>query len=169
MNIVGIDPGLTGALAFFVNYGFDMKMLYVKDAPRLDLGRGQLDAHGIAGMLKEFGCKDLLVVIERQQAMPFLAVDKKTGLAKKQGAVSAFKTGYGYGIYMGILAALGISHAVVGAQTWQKEMYQGAVGAGKERSLYVVKQLFPDLIIPKGKHGRADAVLIAEYGRREFL
>lgn len=155
MRIVGIDPGLSGAIASLSSSGDELGLVSVHDAPRLDAGRGTLSSSEIIGILEI--ASPGLVVIERQQAMP------------KQGVSSTFKTGYGFGLYMGILAALRLRHVVVAARVWQVEMYQGAVGEGKDRSLYVCGQLWPGYTIPKSKHGRADALLIAEYGRRKLV
>jgi hypothetical protein len=161
VKVVGIDPGLTGGIA--VLYG---EKVLVMDAPRLDAGRGALDAAVIVRILKTV--KPDLVVIERQQAMPLLGKQPCPACKRmpSQGIASTFTTGYGFGLYNGILAALGLKHVIVSARVWQTLMYQGAVGQGKERSLYVSSQLFPGIVLKKSQHGRADALLIAEYGRR---
>lgn len=170
MRILGIDPGLTGALAFIDIEEGGRRLVGLVNAPRLESGLGMLDVQELVKVIgNNMDTKtNGLVVIERQQAMPYLMVDKN-GKEKRQGSASTFKTGMGYGIYLGILGALELPHAIVGAQTWQKEMYQGAVGEGKDRSIYIAQQLFPDLKFKKSHHGRADALLIAEYGRRRLI
>lgn len=154
MIIAGVDPGLTGAVALMD--GLTGGLTRVIDAPRLKKGKGlgELDAGALAGIFREW--RPYLVVLERQQAMP------------GQGVSSSFKNGMGYGTYRGILVGLDLKLAVVSAQVWQKEMFQGAAGEGKERSIYVAKDLFPHVTWLKSKHGRSDAALIAEYGRRRL-
>jgi crossover junction endodeoxyribonuclease RuvC len=147
MRILGIDPGLTGALALL-----DGERMDVVDAPRLAVSRGMLDVPEIVRLISEW--KPALAVLERQQAMP------------GQGVSSTFKTGYGYGVYVGVLTALHVPFLLVSPRVWQRELYQGAVGEGKDRSLYVAAQLFPTFPLRRSQHGRADALLIAEYGRR---
>lgn len=166
MKIVGIDPGLSGAIALLGKGS----RTHIWDTPTLavKVGKGQriYDAQSMVELLRQI--KPDFVVLERQQAMVGFRKNPQTGLAEKvtQGASSTFKTGYGYGLWLGILIGMGIPHLVVSPQTWQKEMYQGAVGEGKARSMYVAGQLFPGIHILKSKYGWADALLLAEYGRR---
>lgn len=161
-RVVGIDPGLTGAIAMIYPRDKEVRKVVVA-APRLDAGKGMLDAAKIVNVFKIL--KPDVVIIERQQAMPFERKDKK-GKMIRQGATSTFKTGYGFGLYMGILVGMGFSTVVVGSQRWQKVMYQGAAGKGKERSMFICGQLWPGLKLKKSENGKADALLMAEYGRR---
>lgn len=162
MSVVGIDPGLNGALAVLG------AAVTVWDAPRLDVGKGMLDAALIVTWLRQQ--QPDLVVVEKQQAMPRFRRNLETGKSEKidQGVVSSFTTGYGFGLYVGILEGLGLRYAVVAPQAWQKELYAGMPGVGKERSLLAASRLWPHIKIPKSKHGRADSLLIAEFGRRRF-
>jgi len=157
VKICGVDPGLTGAIAFIdESLGKSLADFTIVDAPRMKVGRGggALSGTVLAATLRD-AAPDL-VVIERQQAMP------------RQGVSSTFKIGYGAGLYLGICIALGLRVTVVHPRVWQREMYQGAEGEGKDRSLFVARLLFPTADLPRGKSGRADALLLAEYGRRKF-
>lgn len=162
MRIIGIDPGLNGALAIF---GFAVTVI---DAPRLDVGKGMLDVAAIAAWLRQQ--QPDLVVVEKQQAMALW--DKPPcptcGRRPSQGVSSTFTTGYGFGLYVGALEGIGVRYAVVTPQAWQKELYAGMPGVGKERSLLAASRLWPGIKIPKSRHGRADALLIAEFGRRKL-
>jgi hypothetical protein len=116
--------------------------------------RRDYDVPGMVQLLKALS-KNTHVFIERQQARP------------EAGSASVFKVGVGYGLWLGILATLGLPHTVVSPQVWQREMYLGAVNAeGKDRSLLVASRLWPNFHIPRSRHDWADALLIAEYGRR---
>jgi len=156
MIIVGIDPGLTGAVARMGTSGLSVS---IHDTPSFVINgrRRDYDVPGMIAMLNRGYISDdgsVHVFIERQQSRP------------EAGVASTFKIGYGYGLWMGIVAAWGWKCTVVSPQVWQKEMYQGAVGEGKERSLLIASRLWPGIVIPKSRHDRADALLIAEYGRR---
>jgi hypothetical protein len=100
------------------------------------------------------------VYIERQQAMP------------KQGVSSTFSTGYGFGLWIGMLVALRLPYTVVGPREWQKDMLAGTTGDTKARSILRALQLYPGLPLtrPNGRKptldGVADAALIATYGLR---
>ncbi len=147
---IGIDPGKTGCVAI------------------LDSGSG-LDLHPIPVDGKEyniFGMKNILtiykefktvVVIERAQCMP------------KQGSVSAFTFGKGYGIWLGILGCLELPHIIVHSRVWTKCLLAGAPGEGKERNFNVATRLFPQWQPELRKEWQyADAILLAEYARRLY-
>lgn len=159
-HVVGIDPGLTGAVAVLDMGG---KVVRVEDTPSFLLNGKRRD-YDVPGMVKlfdwlwaEYPDRSVHFFVERQQSRP------------EQGVASVFKIGFGFGLWLGILTAWGVPHTVVSPQTWQCVMYQGAVGEGKERSLLIASRLWPDFAIPKSRHDRADALLIGEYGRRTLL
>jgi crossover junction endodeoxyribonuclease RuvC len=96
-------------------------------------------------------------VIEAQQAMP------------GQGVTSMFSVGQRYGLLTGLLIGLQIPFEAVRPQAWMR-----ALGippkADKRAHVERALSLFPTAEVtgPRGgmKDGRADALLIAEYGRR---
>lgn len=158
--IIGIDPGVGGAVAAMYGHG---ALIRVDDTPALwaTVGRSKRRVYDITAMCtlisRHAGDGVLInVFLEQQQAMP------------KQGVTSMFSTGYGYGLWAGILAGLGVPHTVVAPRRWQTVMLAGP-GSPKVRSLVTAARLFPRCVIPKSRHGRADALLIAEYGRRVLL
>lgn len=150
--IIGIDPGLDGALAVLNPSG---QVIDVIDTPTVTIKGSRRDYYipGIFDLLRVHMI-DAMVWVERQQAFP------------QQGVASTFRTGMGYGIWLGLLAGMGIRHEVVSPQVWQREMYAGVEGDGKDRSLLAAARLWPHVTIPRSRHGRADALLIAEWGRR---
>jgi len=87
----------------------------------------------------------------------------------KQGVASTFKFGTNYGIWRGILAAFEIPFYTVGVHQWQKGVIQKA--QDKKPALAAASRLFPtaELYGPRGggKDGRADALLIAHWCRRQ--
>ena len=79
-----------------------------------------------------------------------------------------FSMGQGLGIWKGIFAALGIPCDMVTPQRWKKLLMDG-MGKKKDASRLRASQLFPDVGFPRKKdHGRAEALLIAEYLRRSL-
>jgi len=96
--------------------------------------------------------------VEKQQAFP------------GQGVVSMFTAGKNYGVILGILQALQVPYEEVPAQRW-KRVFGIALNLPKrERKVLAIekaKALFPALREAIGNHdGKAEALLIAEYGRR---
>jgi len=154
---IGIDPGVGGAVAALDGRG---RLVALDDTPTIMVrsGRRQRRAYDVAAMRAAVsrcaaGGTAAHAVIEHQRAMP------------KQGVASMFSTGYGYGLWVGLLAGLGIPHTVVEPQRWQAAMLLGR-GDPKARALLAASRLFPSIVIPRTRHGRADALLLAEYGRR---
>lgn len=107
-----------------------------------------------------------LVTIERAQAMPSF----KGGKMIPQGAVSAFASGEGFGIWQGILAALAVPYQIVSAQTWKAQLLAGQPKT-KEAVVPAICRIYPaaaaHLRGPKGGLyvDRADALFLAHFGR----
>ena len=150
MLISGVDIGKKGAIAF-INSKTLRAEVYAMPEDFLEV---------ISLFERKLQEDMLLVLVEKQQAFP------------KQGVVSTFKLGIQYGMILGILKALKIPYEEISAKKWQKVML-GNYGKKirkeiKQLSLEKAKSLFPYLDI--GRHdGKADALLIAEYGRRILL
>jgi crossover junction endodeoxyribonuclease RuvC len=154
MIILGIDPGLSGALAL---YDTSEQTVEVFDMPVLELVRngkkkGEVSAQALANLLAATTIKAAFV--ERVNAMP------------GQGVTSVFSFGRSTGIVEGILAAYDIPTTLVTPQAWQKAVGQRA---GKDGSRERAMQLFPaqvGLFQRKKDDGRSDAALIAYYGAK---
>lgn len=83
------------------------------------------------------------------------------------GNTGAFKFGKGYGIWLGILGTMRIKLNFVRPQVWKKEF--GLLKKEKDAARLKAIKLFPqikDQLTRKKDVDRADALLIAEYGRR---
>jgi len=98
-----------------------------------------------------------LVVLEQQQPMP------------GQGVTSTYSTGYGFGLWEGVCAGLGLPALRVRPQRWQKVVLAGCPGEGKERAVRAVEALLPDFDLTPGRRrkpheGLADACCLALYG-----
>lgn len=160
MIIVGIDPGLDGAIASLNG----TTLIAVDDTPTFSAGNAKraLDAHGMRELLKrhcgEAYPHEVLVAIESQTAMP------------KQGVASTFKTGRGFGLWEGLVIGLGMQLQLAIPKMWKAEILVGFNAKDKASSRIVCQNLFPDAAteIERVKdHGRAEAILIAEYARRK--
>jgi crossover junction endodeoxyribonuclease RuvC len=154
--ILGIDPGLSGALAL---YDTAEGSVEVFDMPVLELVRNgkkkrEVSAQALANQLAGRNVK--AAFLERVNAMP------------GQGVTSVFSFGRSLGIVEGVLAAYDIPTTLVTPQAWQKAVGQRA---GKDGSRERVMQLFPaqvDLFQRKKDDGRSDAALIAYYGAKSL-
>jgi len=153
MNIIGIDPGVTGAVAIISRSGVG---LYDTPTALVKVGktaRTEYMPAEMAALLR--GERNAHVFIEKVGAMP------------GQGVTSMFGFGKGFGLWLGILSALEIPYTLVTPQAWKKLMMSGM--ADKDAARTRAQQLFPGAaaaLSRKKDIGRADALLIAEYGRR---
>ena len=159
MNYIGIDPGLSGGIAF-INSGDHFAFVM----PTISLSKKQvLDNLTVSQLFSGLDHTQCYAILEQQQAMP------------KQGVTSMFSIGYGFGALKQCLVDFTIPHEVVRAQIWQKEFgISGRKGNTKTQALRICQDLFPYLILlatersKKPHEGIVDAVLIAEYARRRF-
>lgn len=158
MIYAGIDPGLEGAVAV-IDTGDDPIDIDFHDTPTYQDGRRtRIDVGRCAGLIRTLQTAGLThVTIEKVTSSP------------QMGVVSAWSFGMGFGVWLGILAALGVPHALVSPQTWKKAM-MGGEPKEKGASRVVAARLYPlqteESLSRKKDHNRADALLLAEYGRR---
>lgn len=138
--ILGIDPGKTGGISFISNiHPFAIAHKVSNLTPR-----------DIVDLLMSRDPTSAKCYIERVHSMP------------GQGVRSMFTFGQNFGTYIGILTALKIPFTYVSPGTWQRVM--GCLSKGdKNVTKRKAQELFPSLTIT---HATADALLIAEYGRR---
>ncbi|KAK8513394.1 hypothetical protein V6N12_052583 [Hibiscus sabdariffa] len=76
--------------------------------------------------------------------------------------------GFGYGLWIGVLVASGFSVIPVPSLSWKKEFELTGAGSTKDDSRRLASTLFPslsDMLKRKKDHGRAEALLIAAYGK----
>lgn len=173
MIYIGIDPGLTGALA--VIYGEDGPVR-VYDAPvfkttkRVKVTKttekvrkkSELSEQAMAQLIRE-------IVFDGPTKLAACAAIERVHAMPKAGASGMFSFGTGYGLWRGVLAGLGVPFDIVEPSRWKKEMMNG-MGKQKQAAMFRALQLFPALApdIRLKKHdGRAEALLIAEYRRRQ--
>jgi hypothetical protein len=153
---IGIDPGLSGAVAVLTADG-TLEALY--DTPTLTLAtsrgrRQEYDVPGLVALLGPYTGSQTHVIIEEAQAMP------------GQGTRSMFTCGLGMGIWLGVLAALQLPYRRVRPQIWKKAM---GLKADKEQARLRAMQLFPNADLRRKKHhNRAEALLLALYGQRHI-
>ena len=136
-TIIGIDPGATGAIAMI------QPMVEVWDMPSTP--------HDLATLMRTFDANTTRVYVEKQWARP------------TDGKTIAFTLGQGYGEIVGVLATLGVAFHLVAPATWKR-----ALGVTeKADSRRKAQELYPTAPLSRVKdHGRAEALLIAEWGRR---
>ena len=148
---IGIDPGMTGAIAMIADNG--TTVLHLQDMPDDELAFHEL-GRDLSERLADRGISLEAVFLEKVSAMP------------KQGVSSTFKFGMSFGMARLWACSLDAPMYFVTPQKWQKVL-DSAGGKQKDRSLLFARRRWPgaDLRLKK-HHNRADALCIAEYGRR---
>lgn len=157
MAYIGIDPGLTGAIAL-INENNAEPLVW--DMPTVASGKGvvkqEVCAVSLARTLEAFaGFGGSRAILERTNAMP------------GQGVASMFSMGVSRGVVLGVMGALLIPYEEVAPSQWKKHF--GLIGADKDMSRRLALQLYPQLakqLARKKDHNRAEAVLLATYLQR---
>lgn len=151
MRWIGIDPGLTGALAVVEDPGV------LKDVCPMPSMSGRVVPVVLKQILETWSedTEQLLVLIEDVHSMP------------GQGVASTFKFGQAYGTAIGVVGAMGLPMDFVTPQKW-KRLFT-LTGKDKDASRAKATELWPSMRqhwSRKSDNGMSDAALIAEYGRR---
>lgn len=152
--ILGIDPGLTGALALF---NPDTGALEVHDVPTHKLMRGgkakgEVDVYALANLLDLLASDVKVAWIEQVHSLP------------GQGVSSVFSFGKTTGILIGTVAAHFVRIEQVPPAVWKRVL---KVPAAKDGARARASQVFPrfaHLWARAKDDGRAEASLIAYYG-----
>ena len=153
MKIIGIDPGLNGAIVIMENN----KVLSVFDMPVMSEGKKnkrQLNSAQLTRIIKEntLTNDDINVVVEQVNAMP------------GQGVTSMFNFGQTFGAIKGVCAALELPIFFVRPAKWKKHFE--LINASKDSSRTKVIEMYPTLsnVLAKKKDvNKSDAILIARY------
>ncbi len=153
MKIIGIDPGLSGAIAILK----DNKVLKIFDIPVMSEGKKnkkQLNSAQLVNLIKEntINDEDVAVVVEQVNAMP------------GQGVTSMFNFGQTFGAIKGICAALNLPIFFVRPSKWKKHFE--LINSSKDASRTKTIEMYPSLssqLAKKKDVNKSDAILIARY------
>jgi crossover junction endodeoxyribonuclease RuvC len=166
MIVIGIDPGLTGAIATY--HKESDTFLSVDDMPvqRRSYGEG----NELCYVELNLGFSAILALTDHNYPMqPIKAVIENVGTMPKQGVVSAFQFGQVNGALKAMLAVYAIEYILLHPTVWKKDF--GLVGSTKEDGLKLVRAAYPKqqpyLNLAK-HHNRADAMMIAVAGAKRL-
>ena len=155
MLIIGIDPGINGAICFFDNG----KILDVIEMPKMVDGKKNKKQVNSAQIYNEITERtyskdkyDIRVVIEQVSAMP------------GQGVTSMFNFGQSFGILKGVCSAMQLPMYFIRPAKWKK--YFGLLKSEKDASRTKAIEMFPYFsseLSKKKDSNKADAILIASF------
>ena len=150
MIYVGIDPGLSGAVAFLPEaVSTDMPVIALS---KTGFVKNAVDVYGLATLLllRPGAIGPVKVFLERVHAFP------------GQGSSSMFSLGMSFWGAAGVVAALGLELVLVEPRAWKAHF---KLNADKELARALAQRLYPGVELSRKKdHGRAEALLIARYG-----
>ncbi len=153
MKILGIDPGLSGAIAILEN----KKVISLFDMPVMAEGKKnkkQLNSAQLVNIIKDNTVEkdEVAVVVEQVNAMP------------GQGVTSMFNFGQTFGAIKGVCAALKLPIFFVRPSKWKK--YFELINSSKDSSRTKAIEMYPSLssqLAKKKDVNKSDAILIARF------
>ena len=155
MIIIGIDPGIAGAICFFS----EGNVIDVIDMPTMAEGKknkrqvnGRQIFNEITLIKNKFFNQKIGVVVEQVSAMP------------GQGVTSMFNFGQSFGVIKGICSAMELPIFYVRPVKWKK--YFNLINSEKDASRAKAIEMFPKIshkLSKKKDNNKADAILIAQY------
>ena len=153
MRIIGIDPGISGAIAILEN----KKVIGIFDMPVMAEGKKnkrQLNSAQLVNIIKEniITNDEVAVVVEQVNAMP------------GQGVTSMFNFGQSFGVLKGIFSAMQIPMDFISPVKWKK--YYNLINTQKDSSRTKAIEFFPYIsskLSRKKDANKADAILIASF------
>ena len=153
MKIIGIDPGLSGAIAIMKNN----KVLDIFEMPVMTEGKKnkrQLNSAQLVKLIKDNieANEEVSVVVEQVNAMP------------GQGVTSMFNFGQTFGSIKGICAALELPIFFVRPSKWKKHFE--LINSSKDSSRTKAIEMYPKLsnqLAKKKDVNKSDAILIARF------
>ena len=153
MRIIGIDPGLSGAIAILE----DNKIKELFDMPVMPDGKKnkrQLNSALLVKLIKDNieNLESTIMVVEQVNAMP------------GQGVTSMFNFGQTFGAIKGICAALGLPIFFVRPAKWKKHFE--LINSSKDASRTKAIEMYPyisEQLAKKKDVNKSDAILIARF------
>ena len=153
MKLIGIDPGLSGAIAILE----DKKVIKLLDMPIMAEGKKnkrQLNSANLSQYISSniVDFNKTVVVVEQVNAMP------------GQGVTSMFNFGQTFGAIKGVCAALKLPIFFVRPSKWKKHFE--LINSSKDASRTKVIEMYPTLsaqLTKKRDVNKSDAVLIAKF------
>ncbi len=173
---IGIDPGLRGGMAMILDVGTPAVDLHViatpiipsetktKDGKVKRVTRDQYDIPAISRQLGEWYRGNVIAFVEKPIPLP---------PKLKAGSLAQFQRGVSYG-WAWMLTALGIPFELIHPRTWQTVILRDFPKNDKKKqsSILAAQRLYPGVDLRRSERSRvphdglAEALLIAEYGRR---
>ena len=164
MIVIGIDPGLTGAVAVMDHNGvravFDLPTMPVPGAGPKALVKNKIDGYKL--------CQLLLKHCPASEGKPRVFLEKVSTMGGANNAVqtqgSLMRS---LGAIETVVECLNFPMEQVAPQSWKKQF---GIGSDKAKALETARKLHPEAAADLKRvrdHNRAEAILLAHFGRTE--
>lgn len=164
MIVIGIDPGLTGAVAVMDHNGmravFDLPTMPVPGVGPKAMVQNKIDGRAL--------CQLLLKHCPASEGKPRVFLEKVSTMGGANNAVqtqgSLMRS---LGAIESVIECLNYPMEQVAPQTWKKPF---GIGSDKSKALETARRLHPESLAELKRvkdHNRAEAVLLAHYGHME--
>lgn len=157
MNLIAIDPGLSGAVCFMLN----RMVLGVYDVPTLpDNSNRQVDIARLCRWVDLH--QPEYAIIENVQPMP--SIPGPGGVRRGMGAASSFRFGFAVGQLRSMAACYGLKIRLVHPRSWK--LHHGLKGPDKEQSRQKALELMPETaeyLTRRKDHNRSESILLGLY------
>jgi hypothetical protein len=161
-RVIGIDPGALGGLGVLdLDDAGELVGVKLLRTPRVEVLRNRhrrLDYDPAA-------MRALLTAAIDGRAVPIRGVEvalEAQGARPKQGTASSYRTGLGFGLWLGLVVAARVPYRIVLPAAWKR--HAGLIGADKRASRLRAQERFPALgAIAAADEGPAEGLLLAAY------
>lgn len=146
-TVLGIDPGVTGAIAFYFPGLYGRVAVY--DMPTM---AGEVNAHALDGLIRDHA--------------PTVAVIERVGPMPRDGVMQAWRFSAAYNTARTVVMLRDIPLTLITPAVWKKGMGVKGGPAGKEQCRRKAIEMFPAVaghFLRKKDQGRAEAALLAYY------
>lgn len=160
---VGVDPGLSGAIALFDNESQELVAVHDMPLTTTQAGSRHIDPYAIRPLLYDREVR--LALVEKVSGGTYRDA---TGQVRGQGSAASFNFGKATGIVIGVLAGCRVPVREVHPSVWK-----ALLNLSKEKALSRKKasELFPshaEKFARAKDDGRAEAALLAWYAAKTF-
>lgn len=164
MTVIGVDPGISGALAFVPTCSLSPRVF---DMPKIKLknGKNEVCAKQLTKLIETFAHPKSFAIVEAVGAHVYV---DRFGMRRGQGAAASFAFGKSFGVLLGVLAALRIRVELVQPAVWKSLLN---LNSDKNLSRALAMKKFPSLkerLERKKDDGRAEALLLADFARSRY-
>ena len=155
MLIIGIDPGINGAICLFK----DGKIVDVFEMPKMAVGKknkSQVNASQIFNEIQK--------AVEGEDKTKVIAVIEQVSAMPGQGVTSMFNFGQSFGVLKGIFSAMQIPMDFVSPVKWKK--FFNFINTNKDASRTKAIEIYPyfsSKLSKKKDANKADAILISSF------